>query len=243
MQRIDLNADLGEEGGHDQELLDLVSSASICCGVHAGGPMACLTALAAAASRGVVVGAHPGHADRAGMGRVRVDLAAREMSALVEYQVGALTAVAELAGARLAHLKPHGALYHQATDDIEIARLIAATAARWRLAIYGPPQSCLEEACRGLALFVPEGFVDRRMDDAGRLLPRSDPRALIHDPAEALDQALRQIDLGIGTLCVHGDTPAAVVLATAVRHGLERRGMFVRPPAPQRNGHPKGNTA
>jgi 5-oxoprolinase (ATP-hydrolysing) subunit A len=227
MQRIDLNADLGEEGGHDHELLDLVSSASICCGVHAGGPLACLTALAAAASRGVVVGAHPGHADRAGMGRVRVDLAAREMSALVEYQVGALTAVAELAGARLAHLKPHGALYHQATDDIEIARLIAATAARWRLAIYGPPQSCLEEACRGLALFVPEGFVDRR----------------IHDPAEALDQALRQIDLGVGTLCVHGDTPAAVVLATAVRHGLERRGMFVRPPAPQRNGHPKGNTA
>jgi UPF0271 protein len=236
MHRIDLNADLGEGDGHDCELLDLVSSANICCGVHAGGPMVCLTALAAAADRGVVVGAHPGHADRVGMGRVPVEMAAREMSALLEYQVGALTAVAELAGARLAHLKPHGALYHQASENIDIARLVATTAARWRLAIYGPPHSCIEEACLGLALFVPEGFVDRRMDNAGRLLPRSDSRALIHEPSEALEQALRQIDLGIETLCVHGDTPGAVALATAVRHGLESRGIAVRPPVFKRSG-------
>lgn len=243
MHRIDLNADLGEDGGHDGELLDVVSSASICCGVHAGGPLTCLTALTAAAVRGVVVGAHPGHADRAGMGRIPTDLASQELSALIEYQVGALTAVAELAGVRLVHLKPHGALYHQATEDIGIARVVATTAARWRLAIYGLPHSGLEEACRGLARFVPEGFADRRTDDTGKLLPRSDIRALIHDPAEALDLVLRQVDRGIETICVHGDTPGAVALATAVRHGLERRGISVRPPLLQWSRHPMGGTA
>lgn len=229
MRRIDLNADLGEGAGLDDALLAIVSSANIACGIHAGGPGASFHALLASAARGVVAGAHPGHADRAHFGRVAIDLPAEELRALLEYQVGALTAVAELAGARLAHLKPHGALYHQAAASMDVAIAVAETASRWRLAVVGPPASCLGEACLGRTTFVPEGFLDRRYGADGNLLPRTDPRAQINDPEESLEQALRLMDAGVATLCVHGDNPGAVELARKVRQGLEARGIAIRP--------------
>ncbi len=239
MRRIDLNADLGEGAGLDEALLAIVSSANIACGLHAGGPGESFHALREAAARGVVVGAHPGHADRARFGRVAIDMAPAELRALLEYQVGALTAVAELAGARLAHLKPHGALYHQASESIEVATAVAETASRWRLAVVGLPASCLAEACLGRTSFVPEGFLDRRYGADGKLLPRTDPRAQISDPAESLEQALRLMDSGVATLCVHGDNPGAVDLAGKVRQGLEARGVAIRPAvgnSPKRSG-------
>lgn len=229
MRRIDLNGDLGEGAGQDEALLAIVSSANIACGMHAGGPVESFRALRASASRGVVAGAHPGHADREHFGRVAIDLPVEDLKALLEFQVGALTAVAELAGTRLVHLKPHGALYHQAAASIHVASAVAETASRWRLAVLGPPASCLHEACLGRAAFVPEGFLDRRYGPDGNLLPRTDPRALIHNAGEALEQALRLMDAGVATLCVHGDTPGAVELARKVRQGLEAMGVAIRP--------------
>lgn len=229
MKRIDLNADLGEGAGQDEALLEIVSSANIACGMHAGGPIESFHALRASASRGVVAGAHPGHADRERFGRVPIELPLGELRALLEYQVGALTAVAELAGTRLVHLKPHGALYHQAAASMEVAAAVAETASRWRLAVVGPPTSSLHQACLGRAAFVPEGFLDRRYGPDGNLLPRTDPRALIQDAGEAVEQALRLMDAGVATLCVHGDTPGAVGLARRVRLGLEALGVAIRP--------------
>lgn len=229
MVQVDLNADLGEGAGRDEDLLGIVSSANIAGGIHAGSPAECFRSLRAAASRGVAVGAHPGHADRESFGRLAIELPRDELEALVEYQVGALTAVAEKAGTRLTHLKPHGALYHQAAGSMEIARAVAETASRWRLAVFGPPSSCLQEACLGRVPFVSEGFLDRRYAPDGSLLPRDHPRALIHDPVEAIDQGLRLMDSGVATLCVHGDTSGAVALARQVRAGFEARGIAIRP--------------
>jgi UPF0271 protein len=229
VRRVDINADLGEGSGFDGELLEIVSSANIGCGLHAGDPATSFRALRAAAEAGVAVGAHPGHADKARMGREPIALPSDELAALVEYQVGALMAVAELAGTRVVHIKPHGALYHQAADDPEVARVLALSAARWRLPVVGKAGSRLHEACLGRVGFVPEGFIDRRYGEGGRLVPRSHPDALIVDAGEALEQAFRLIKDGALTLCVHGDTPGAVGLARRVRAGLEERGFRILP--------------
>jgi len=126
-------------------------------------------------------------------------------------------------------MKPHGALYHQAADDPEVARVLALSAARWRLPVVGKAGSRLHEACLGRVGFVPEGFIDRRYGEGGRLVPRSHPDALIVDAGEALEQAFRLIKDGALTLCVHGDTPGAVGLARRVRAGLEERGFRILP--------------
>lgn len=245
---IDLNADLGEGGDLDLPLLDLLSSANIACGLHAGDPPLMLTTLQAAQARGVALGAHPGYADRAGFGRVEQHLPAAAVYALLVYQLGAMAALAATVGASLQHVKPHGALYNQAARDAELAATVCAAvqAVLPGVALYGLAGSCLLTAAAAAGLRpVAEVFADRRYQADGQLVPRSDPRALIHDPAEALQQTLmilqegrvRSVDgdwltLTADSVCVHGDSSAALQFAQALRSGLLRAGLTIARPQP-----------
>ena len=222
---IDLNADLGEGVGTDAAVMPLVTSANVCCGLHAGGPGDIRDAIRLAVQHRVAVGAHPGFDDRANFGRAELPEPPAALAATLAYQIGALTAVARLAGIPVKYLKPHGALYNQACRDDRFARPVAAAALLNGLPVVGLPGSVLAAVCRELNVaFVPEGFADRRYRPDGSLVPRSEPDAMIHDPAEALDQIDRLRELGVRTVCVHGDTPGAVAFTQAVRDGLVRRG-------------------
>jgi UPF0271 protein len=250
MDRIDLNADLGEgygpwAMGDDAAMFALVSSASIACGGHAGDPETMAASLAQARRHGVSVGAHPGYADRQGFGRRVIPMAPDAIGRMVAAQAGSLIALAGLEGARVGYVKPHGALANLAADDPAVAAAIVAAVARLPgapalLAIAG---TCLQTAAEaaGLPVFA-EVFADRAYLPTGRLVPRSHPQALLHDPAAALDRLLRFLETGLmpaldgpavalpaQSVCVHGDTPGAVALARALREGLETRGIAVRP--------------
>jgi UPF0271 protein len=222
---IDLNADLGEGCGADAELMPLVTSANVCCGLHAGGPGEIATALALADRYGVAVGAHPGYADRDHFGRRDCELDDRAVVALCAYQLGALTAVAAALGPTVRYVKPHGALYNRACRDRRLADLLVAGIAGFGLPVVGLPDSHLAAACAGRVPFVPEGFADRRYRPDGSLVPRADPDAFVHDPDEAVAQVERLVrDRGVRTVCVHGDNPRAVAFAAAVRAALVARG-------------------
>lgn len=229
---IDLNADLGEGAGTDADLMPLVTSANVCCGMHAGGPDEIWSTVQLADRWGVAIGAHPGFADREHFGRRERFVSRHQVFALCTYQLGGmmLLAVAARAGGRLIrgrYIKPHGALYNQAMREDEVASglLDAATAyPSWPLV--GLPGSTLERLAveRGRA-FVPEGFADRRYLPDGSLVPRTEPDAMIHDPREAVDQVEWLIGKQqVRTICVHGDTPGAVEFVKAVRGFLLDRG-------------------
>jgi UPF0271 protein len=225
---IDLNADLGEGAGADAELMRLVSSANVCGGLHAGGPADIRTAVELAVSHKVAVGAHPGYADREHFGRRNVELSGKELGSLLAYQIGAVQAVARLAGAAVKYVKPHGALYNRACRDAAVAGPVAGIALLHGLTVVGLPGSELERACAGKVPFVAEGFADRRYRPDGTLVPRTDADAFLHDPAEAVEQVERLIrDRGVRTVCVHGDNPAAVAFAAAVRAALVARGFEI----------------
>lgn len=232
MTAIDLNADLGEGAGTDSGLMALVSSANVCCGAHAGDPDGLRATLELAKQHGVRVGAHPGYADRDHFGRRDLDLSDKQLGTLVFHQVGGLDGLARLAGLRLSHLKPHGALYNQAGRDLRIARPIAGAAALFGLALVGLPGSQLETAASAVGVrFIPEGFADRRYRPDGTLVPRTEPDALIHDPAEAATQAEWLVRAkGVRTICVHGDTPDAVAFVAAVRAVLTGKGVRIEAP-------------
>ena len=228
---IDLNADLGEGAGADAALMGLVTSANVCCGLHAGGPALLRDTLALAARHGVTVGAHPGYDDRAHFGRRERTASTSEVFDLCAYQLGGLAAVATAVGAAVRYVKPHGALYHQACRDDGYAAGVVQAAAVFGLAVVGLPGSALEAAAgrAGLA-FAAEGFADRRYQPDGSLVPRSDPDAFVHDPDEAVSQVERLIrGRGVRTVCVHGDNPEAVAFAAAVRAALASRGFALRP--------------
>jgi len=230
---IDLNADVGEGAGDDAALLALVTSANVACGFHAGDALTMQRTVEAAARSGVAVGAHPGYADRAGFGREPRAIPAEQVFAEVLYQVGALQALCRPLGVRLAHVKPHGALYNQAARDevlaLAIARAVAA--ASGDLVLVGLAASApLQRAAAAAGLrFAAEAFADRRYAEDGTLVPRSEPGSVLTDPAAVAAQALAIARAGrADTLCLHGDTPGALDNARAVRAALRAAGFQVR---------------
>lgn len=226
---IDLNADLGEGCPWDEPLLARVTSAGVSCGAHAGTPEEIDRTLRRAAGRGVVVGAHPGYADRAGFGRVEQDLADDQIAALMNGQVEALIRRAEASGAAVRFVKPHGALYNQAQRDPRIAAAVVDALAGRDLPILGQPGGEVESAARAAGVrFVAEGFADRAYRPDGRLVPRTEPGAILHDPGAIRAQVLALVDRGVATLCVHGDDPRSVDLADLVLATLRAAGVAVR---------------
>ena len=227
---IDLNCDLGEGSGLDEELMPLITSANIACGFHAGDPATAFQTLRAAALHGVPAGAHPGFPDREHFGRR--DLAQSEQQVFQEtvYQVGALVGLARAAGIVLHHLKPHGALYNQACQDDAYARTIVEAAVLFGLPLMGLPGSRLQALAAGRCRFVAEGFVDRRYQADGSLVPRSDPRPFVENTEEAVEQVEKLIrERGVQTICVHGDNPRALDFVRELRNALTNKGITIEP--------------
>lgn len=240
LSSIDLNADVGEGGADDAALLALVSSANIACGWHAGDGAAMRAALQACRAHGVAPGAHPSFPDRANFGRRAMVRAPQDVEADLIAQIAGLQALAAREGLRLSHVKPHGALYNQAADDAALADAIARAvcAVDPDLALMGlAGGELLRAAARHGLRAIAEGFADRGYRADGRLLRRDQPGALLHDPAEALRQALalargeplpNGLVLRVDSLCLHGDGAQALLLARALRQGLEQAGMPLR---------------
>jgi len=246
---IDLNSDLGESYGawrmgDDAAMLDIVSSANVACGFHAGDPVGILATLKAAAARRVVVGAHVAYPDLAGFGRRDMDVGSAELRADVIYQIGALQGLAAAAGTTVRYVKPHGALYNRIAHDARqaqdvIAALLAVDKSLTLVALAGAPLiGWAREA--GLRV-VAEAFADRAYQADGSLVPRRQPGAVLHDPAEIAARMLRLAREGVVTaldgstvrieadsICVHGDSPGAVEMARALRATLEAEGVAIR---------------
>jgi UPF0271 protein len=234
---IDLNSDLGEAAGHDNEILDLVSSANIACGFHAGDASSMFATIQAALERGVSLGAHPSFDDRENFGRTETILPPAEVYAIVAYQIGAFHALARAAGGRMNHVKAHGALYNMAARDRALADVIAnaVLALDPNLIVFAPAGSELDFAATELGLTTAsEVFADRNYLADGSLVPRSDPRAFVHDPIEAADRIIgiltegkvravdgTDVEVSAATVCVHGDNPQAVEFVRKLRHRLE----------------------
>lgn len=246
--RIDLNADLGESFGawrlgDDEALLDVVTSASLACGFHAGDPRTMLSVAGAAAERGVAVGAHVGYRDLAGFGRRFIDVDPADLRADILYQLAALSGICATVGTRVSYVKPHGALYnaivhHEAQADA-VVRAIADFDAD--LVLLGLPGLALQQAAdAGLAIAV-EAFADRGYAPDGSLLPRGEPGAVLTDPEEIATRVVRLVTAGYlstreglhavraDSVCVHGDTPDAVGIARAVRDALTTAGVELAP--------------
>jgi UPF0271 protein len=239
---IDLNADLGEGCPWDKPLLDRVTSASVCCGAHAGDPETILQTLRWAKERGVVVGAHPGYRDRKGFGRRGYDIVFPKVPGkdvkvylrierVIRIQVRALAALAKQAAVKIRFLKPHGALYNEGQVNGSIAFGIASAVTALELPVLGLPDSEVQHwtgRCRSTNRFVPEGFADRRYLPDGRLVPRTEPDAILQDPGEIRAQVLSLVDRGIETICIHGDDPRSVELADLVLATLKGAGIEPR---------------
>ena len=248
MASVDLNADLAEgfgvwELGDDTAMLDIVTSANLACGFHAGNPVGLARTCRAAAERGVRIGAQVGYFDLAGFGRRRIDVDPDELAADVVYQIGALQALARAAGAALSYVKPHGALYNTIVSDRGQARAVAdaVCAADPGLPVLGLAGSVFFEEARARGLrTVAEAFADRAYRPDGQLVARSEPGAVLHDPELIAERVLTMVASGTVTavdgtvigieaesVCVHGDSPGAVGIATAVRQRLLAGGVDV----------------
>lgn len=232
MQRarsIDLNADLGEGVTDDTGLLAVVTSANVACGFHAGDATVMELVCRGAADRGVVVGAQVSYRDREGFGRRPMDVAADLLADWVSEQVEALARAAASAGIEVAYVKPHGSLYHRVVDDEEQAGAVLRGSGS--LPVLGLPGSALLRLAADVGrLVVPEGFPDRGYTAEGRLVPRSEPGALVHGADEVAANAVALAASGeVRTVCVHGDSPGAVTTAHAVRRALVAAGHVVRP--------------
>ena len=223
--RIDLNCDLGEGCPNDAELMPLITSANVACGFHAGDPSTALAALQLAAKHGVRPGAHPSFPDRESFGRREMERSPQQIHDDCVYQIGALAALARVAGTTLTHIKPHGALYNMACRDDACARPIADAARLFGLPVVALPDSRLQALCEQ---FIAEGFADRRYLPDGSLVPRSRPDAFVEDAGEAVKQAMWLVrEKGIQTLCVHGDNPQALAFVRALRAALEAQGITI----------------
>jgi len=234
-RRVDLNSDVGEgfgawPGGPDDELLGIVTSANVACGFHAGDPTIMRRTCATAVARGVAIGAQVSYPDLAGFGRRFIDIAPADLTDAVLYQLGALDAFARVAGGRVAYVKPHGALYNAVVHHRAQAAAVVAGIALWDVAlpVLGLPTSAVRSAADAAGVpFVAEGFADRGYAPDGTLRARGSADALLTDPATVAGQALRLAESGVGSVCVHSDTPGAVSLASAVRASLAGAGFEV----------------
>jgi UPF0271 protein len=245
---IDLNADVGESYGRwqlgdDAAMLDIVTSANVACGFHAGDPSTLRATTARAAERGVTVGAQVGYGDLAGFGRRFIDVAPAALADDVVYQIGALDGMCRVAGTRVRYVKPHGALYNAVVHHEAQAAAVVAAVRDYdpSLPVLGLPGSALLRAAAAAGLrTVPEVFADRGYTPDATLVPRSEPGALLHDPAEVAQRVLRIVtegrvrsvagqDVAVAgeSVCVHGDSPGAVEMATAVRAILDEAGVRV----------------
>lgn len=248
MTSIDLNADLGEGFGRwrltdDERLLSVVTSANVACGFHAGDPVTMRRVCELAAERGVRIGAQVSYRDLAGFGRRAMDVPRAELAAEVAYQIGALEVFARAAGARVAYVKPHGALYNRVVHDEEQAGAVVdgVLLADASLPVLGLPGSrLLEVAAKAGLPVVPEAFADRAYTDEGTLVPRGRDGAVVTDPETVVERSLSiarsgtvtshsgtAIEVRARSLCLHGDTPGAVELARRVRARLEASGVTV----------------
>jgi len=246
--RININADMGEgfgvyDMGNDKALLEIVKSANVACGFHAGDPTIMRRVVEMAAERGVSLGAHPGFFDLWGFGRRRIEMNSRDLENSIAYQIGALNAIACYSGIKVTHVKPHGSLSNMAAADAEyalaIGRAIKAVDPRLRyLALAG---SEMEKAADKLGLQVArEAFIDRQYENDGQLTSRQIPGAVIRDPQKAAERVVamvhertiisrqgKSMPTDFHSLCIHGDEPTAVPVALACRKALEASGVKI----------------
>jgi 5-oxoprolinase (ATP-hydrolysing) subunit A len=248
MTEIDLNSDLGEGFGiwtlgDDAALLEIVTSANVACGFHGGDPGIMRRTCAAAVERGVAIGAQVSYRDLAGFGRRKIDMVPAELTDDVLYQLGALDGFARVAGDRVRYVKPHGALYNAIVDDAEQAAAVvdAVLAYDATLPVLGLPGSeWLHQAAAAGLTTVQEFFADRAYTPEGRLVSRREPGAVLHDPAAVADRVAdwvrtgtvraitgETVEVAARSVCVHGDTPGAVEMATRVAAGLAGTGATV----------------
>ena len=246
MASVDLNADLGESFGtwrlgDDEAMLGVVTSANIACGFHAGDPTTLADSCTEAASRGVRIGAQVGYRDLAGFGRRFIDVTHADLRADVIYQIGALQALAHVAGSSVTYVKPHGALYNTIVHDHNQARAVAEAvhAVDPGLPVLGLAGSVFFAEAERLGLrTVPEAFADRSYRPDGQLVSRRERKAVLHDPVEIADRVASMVLSGrvvavdgstipitVESVCVHGDSPGAVQIATAVRERLQADGV------------------
>ena len=248
--RIDLNSDLGESYGQwrlgdDEAMLDIVTSANVACGFHAGDALTLQETCRLAADRGVVVGAQVGYNHLAGFGRWHIDMPSPELTADVIYQIGALDGLCRVAGTRVAYVKPHGALYNTAAVDRRQAEAVVEAVLAYdpRLPLMGLAGSVLLDAAAEAGLrTVAEAFADRGYTAEGLLVPRREPGAVLDDPDLVAERMVRlvtegritatdgtDIEVRADSVCVHGDSPGSVSMARAVRDSLERAGARIAP--------------
>ena len=243
---VDLNADLGEgfaiwRLGDDEALLQIVTSANVACGFHAGDPLTMRRVCAGAVAAGVGIGAQVSYRDLAGFGRRFIDVAPAELTADVLYQLAALDGIARAAGGRVGYVKPHGALYNTAVHHEEQAAAVVAAVVAYdsSLPVLGLGGSVFQRRAveAGLRVVV-EGFADRAYTPQGTLVPRREEGAVVTDHQQVVARAVRmavegtvtavdgtELEVDVGSICVHGDTPGAVELARGVREGLTRAGV------------------
>ena len=247
--RIDLNSDLGEsfgpwKMGDDEAILQVVTSANVACGGHASDPETMFRTLEIARDRGVVVGAHPGFADREGFGRRLIPMTPGEIERLIATQTGALMGAAALAGVPVRYIKAHGALANHCADDRAAAAAVARAAKAFGpdMAVLAISGTELELASREAGVPVySEIFADRGYLSTGRLVPRSRPDAMIHDPQDAADRLVSYLETGLmpvvdgapikldaHSICVHGDGPSAIAMAGHIRETLSARGVILK---------------
>lgn len=243
---IDLNADLGEDESpagiaRDIAIMDIVSSCNIACGGHAGSPQTMRTILAAARSRRVAPGAHPSYPDRVGFGRQSMNISLADLETSLNGQLRVISDIAVEVGVSLTHLKPHGALYNDAQDDPELACLLVEIAAGNGLALVGMPESRIQQKAAGRQIsFIAEAFIDRRYTGHGRLVPRSEPGAVIADEDERIRQGLAlatgstltaqdgtALTVSANSLCLHSDSDGALETAKKMRLALENAGLAI----------------
>jgi UPF0271 protein len=250
LREIDLNADLGEgfgawRLGDDEAMLDVVTSANVACGFHAGDPALLRRTCRAAAERGVRIGAQVGYRDLAGFGRRFIDAAPDELSGDVIYQIGALQALAHAAGSTVGYVKPHGALYNTIVNNHGQARAVAEAvhAVDPSLPVLGLSGSVFFDEAQQLGLrTVPEAFADRSYRPDGQLVSRHERNAVLHDPAQIAERVASMVNAGrvdavdgstipitVESVCVHGDSPGAVQIANAVRDRLVADGVELKP--------------
>lgn len=253
MPTIDVNSDLGESFGtwvlgDDEAMLDVVTSANVACGFHAGDPSTLRRVCSAAVERRVVIGAQVSFPDLAGFGRRHMHIDSAELSDIVLYQLGALDAFARVAGSRVRYVKPHGALYHAAATDERVARAVVDAVRTYdaSLPVMGLPRSKLHSIAEEAGIVgIPEAFADRAYEPNGQLVSRGSPGAVLADADVIARRVVRmavdgcvdaidgsQVDVDARSICVHGDTPGAVAIARAVRNALDAAGVDVEAFAP-----------